>query len=278
MRAAVAKLAKQMPGVALSTLAHHIDPDWLHEAYRRTRKDGAVGVDGQTAAEYAAHLEENLRSLLDRAKCGDRSCARSIDRLTAGTAPLFSRSPRAALAPISRSSCTARTCEWPTCSPRTRRSGSCSRSPTSGPDVAGAVPPHLAGRAPFSPPSTQSGKRAPLTNLWAWVPGVGSQPPGLSGLSARRRPSGSRSNSVSQIRRRRSAVDPVGPGRGGITSAAVSPTSQRPGSTSPQRSALDSRPTDSLEEPGNGVAPLQTLHCGRGVVARDPNLVTERSV
>ena len=34
--------------MALTTLAHHIDVDWLREAYRRTRKDGARGVDGQT--------------------------------------------------------------------------------------------------------------------------------------------------------------------------------------------------------------------------------------
>ena len=56
--------------MAWTTLAHHIDLDWLKEAYRRTRKDGAVGVDEQTAAAYAAHLEDNLRSLLERAKSG----------------------------------------------------------------------------------------------------------------------------------------------------------------------------------------------------------------
>jgi RNA-directed DNA polymerase len=56
--------------MALTTLAHHIDIAWLHEAYRRTRKDGATGVDRQTAEEYAANLEDNLRSLLDRAKSG----------------------------------------------------------------------------------------------------------------------------------------------------------------------------------------------------------------
>jgi RNA-directed DNA polymerase len=66
----IAKLAKERPGVALTTLAHHIDIDWLREAYRRTRKDGATGVDGQSADEYAARLEENLQSLLDRAKSG----------------------------------------------------------------------------------------------------------------------------------------------------------------------------------------------------------------
>ncbi|MGH7286852.1 MAG: group II intron reverse transcriptase/maturase, partial [Myxococcota bacterium] len=59
-----------MPQTALTTLAHAIDLDLLEEAYRRTRKDGAVGVDGQTAAAYAENLEANLRALLERAKSG----------------------------------------------------------------------------------------------------------------------------------------------------------------------------------------------------------------
>ena len=68
--ARIAKLAREMPEVALTNLAHHIDVEWLREAWKRTRKDGAAGVDGQTAREYAANLEENLQSLLDRAKSG----------------------------------------------------------------------------------------------------------------------------------------------------------------------------------------------------------------
>jgi RNA-directed DNA polymerase len=66
----IAKLAKEMRGVALTTLAHHIDIDWLREAHRRTRKDGARGVDGQSAMQYEADLEGNLQSLLDRTKSG----------------------------------------------------------------------------------------------------------------------------------------------------------------------------------------------------------------
>jgi group II intron reverse transcriptase/maturase len=66
----IAKLAREAAGMALTTLAHHIDIDWLREAYRRTRKDGAPGVDGQTAEEYAADLEGNLKQLLERAKSG----------------------------------------------------------------------------------------------------------------------------------------------------------------------------------------------------------------
>ena len=34
----IAKLARGMPQAALTTLTHHIDIDWLREAYRRTRK------------------------------------------------------------------------------------------------------------------------------------------------------------------------------------------------------------------------------------------------
>jgi RNA-directed DNA polymerase len=66
----IAKLAREMPQAALTTLAHHIDIDWLREAYRRTRKDGATGIDRQTADQYASNLEVNLRSLLERAKSG----------------------------------------------------------------------------------------------------------------------------------------------------------------------------------------------------------------
>lgn len=66
----IAKQAREIRGTNLKTLAHHIDVDWLREAYRRTRKDGAPGIDGQSAEQYGADLEGNLRSLLDRAKTG----------------------------------------------------------------------------------------------------------------------------------------------------------------------------------------------------------------
>jgi len=66
----IAELAKQAPSMVLTTLAHHIDVLFLKEAYRRTRKDGAPGVDGQTAAEYAENLDANLLDLLERFKSG----------------------------------------------------------------------------------------------------------------------------------------------------------------------------------------------------------------
>jgi len=66
----IAELAKQSPQMAFTSLAYLMDIDWFMEAWRRTRKDGAVGVDGVTADEYEQDLEGNLQRLLDRAKSG----------------------------------------------------------------------------------------------------------------------------------------------------------------------------------------------------------------
>ena len=54
----------------LTSLHHHLDLNWMHEAYRRVRKDAAPGVDGQTVGGYGENLIGNLRDLLGRAKSG----------------------------------------------------------------------------------------------------------------------------------------------------------------------------------------------------------------
>jgi len=69
-RQRIAELARTKSGVALSTLHHVIDLEWMREAYRLTRKDGAPGIDGVIAAEYAQNLEANLSDLLERIKSG----------------------------------------------------------------------------------------------------------------------------------------------------------------------------------------------------------------
>ena len=56
--------------MALCSLHHVIDLDWMKEAYRLTRKDGAPGIDGVTAADYEVNLETRLLDLLDRIKSG----------------------------------------------------------------------------------------------------------------------------------------------------------------------------------------------------------------
>jgi RNA-directed DNA polymerase len=67
----IAELAQGAPDMVITTLAHHIDHDFLAEAYRRIRKSGSPGVDGLTAEEYGADLDTNLEMLLNRAKSGN---------------------------------------------------------------------------------------------------------------------------------------------------------------------------------------------------------------
>jgi RNA-directed DNA polymerase len=66
----IAKLARDYPERAFFTLSQYIDYEWVWYAYDRTRKDGAVGVDEQTAEEYAANLEQHLLTLVDQLKSG----------------------------------------------------------------------------------------------------------------------------------------------------------------------------------------------------------------
>ena len=69
-RQRIAELARTKRGVALSKLHHVIDVEWMKEAYRLTRKDGAPGIDDVTADDYAINLDANLLDLLDRIKSG----------------------------------------------------------------------------------------------------------------------------------------------------------------------------------------------------------------
>jgi len=66
----IAVNAKRLREVSFTSLAHHIDQWWLYEAYRNTRKDGALGVDEQSADEYTENLKENLARLKEGFKSG----------------------------------------------------------------------------------------------------------------------------------------------------------------------------------------------------------------
>ena len=66
----IAKLAQQLQGKALTSIARHIDSTWLEEAHRRTRASAAPGVDGQTSEGYERDLPANLARLLEAAKSG----------------------------------------------------------------------------------------------------------------------------------------------------------------------------------------------------------------
>jgi len=66
--------------MVFTTLAHLIDVDFLREAYRRTRKDAAPGIDGVTAKQYTQNLEENLRDLYERVRSGQYR-AKPVERV-----------------------------------------------------------------------------------------------------------------------------------------------------------------------------------------------------
>lgn len=66
----LAALGREYPQRCFTNLNQYLTKDLLRAAFHHTRKDGATGVDGQTAADYGQKLEDNLESLLVRAKDG----------------------------------------------------------------------------------------------------------------------------------------------------------------------------------------------------------------
>lgn len=69
-RRLIAQRAAQDKQCVFTALHHHLNASLLWEAYNATRKDGATGVDGVTAAQYEAHLVANLLDLETRVKSG----------------------------------------------------------------------------------------------------------------------------------------------------------------------------------------------------------------
>ncbi len=66
----IAAQARKHPDRVLTSVHHRIDGEWMREAWRRTRKDGAAGIDGVTAADYEKNLEANVEDLRDRILSG----------------------------------------------------------------------------------------------------------------------------------------------------------------------------------------------------------------
>jgi group II intron reverse transcriptase/maturase len=64
----VVERARREPEGRFHSLAHLIDEPALARAYRRMRKDAAVGVDGVTKEQYGRDLEANLQDLHARMK------------------------------------------------------------------------------------------------------------------------------------------------------------------------------------------------------------------
>ena len=72
--------ARVHPDRVFTSLHHLIDGAWMHEACRLTRKDGATGVDGVTAADYEKELEA-----ISKASWAGSSRAATARRRCAGT-------------------------------------------------------------------------------------------------------------------------------------------------------------------------------------------------
>jgi group II intron reverse transcriptase/maturase len=66
----IAQAAEKHSGQSLVSIAHHIDVQWMYCAYEWTRKDGAAGIDGVTAAEYEVGLWGRLENLVELLKSG----------------------------------------------------------------------------------------------------------------------------------------------------------------------------------------------------------------
>ena len=64
----VRERAKQDPDARFNSLAHLLDHPALARAFRRIRKDAAVGVDGTTKEQYGQQLRQNLQGLHERLK------------------------------------------------------------------------------------------------------------------------------------------------------------------------------------------------------------------
>src|SRR5262245_1215083 len=79
----IAAQARRYPEMVFNNVFHLIDRDFLREAYRRTRKDSAPGVDKVTAKQYAENLDENLRDLHERLRA-NRYVAPPVERVWIG--------------------------------------------------------------------------------------------------------------------------------------------------------------------------------------------------
>lgn len=66
----IAEIAKKYQDMALVTLHHHIDLEWMREAYKKIKPGTSPGVDDQTLEMYSENLEHNLQDLRERAISG----------------------------------------------------------------------------------------------------------------------------------------------------------------------------------------------------------------
>ena len=64
----IGQRAQADPKLCFTALAHHLNEEFLRETWQELNKRGAAGVDGVSMSAYAEHLDENLKTLVQRLK------------------------------------------------------------------------------------------------------------------------------------------------------------------------------------------------------------------
>ena len=54
----------------VQTISQYLTDEWVKEAFRRTRKTGAAGVDGKTSKDFEENFDKNITDLIDLCKSG----------------------------------------------------------------------------------------------------------------------------------------------------------------------------------------------------------------
>src|SRR5690554_1327703 len=67
----IATRSEKFSGEALTNLHSYITPAYMSECFERLNKRGAIGVDGQTWADYDAEREDNIERLYNAFKSGN---------------------------------------------------------------------------------------------------------------------------------------------------------------------------------------------------------------
>lgn len=57
----IAETTRRIAGEPLTSINHAMDLDWFNEAWKRTRKNGAVGIDGVDRDTFENDLQGNLK-------------------------------------------------------------------------------------------------------------------------------------------------------------------------------------------------------------------------
>ena len=65
---AITQRTREDPELRFTSLAHHLNEDFLKECFEELKRGKAPGIDGVTVREYEVNLEKNIENLVNRLK------------------------------------------------------------------------------------------------------------------------------------------------------------------------------------------------------------------